>query len=109
MSASEVVVLFFWLGVVELFHTIATAGHDRKPCSPVRARLSAWARWPLCTPGWWNVDQQPVNRPALKRNEARACATRARAVRACSRHACPAALSVVCMQWGVALAASRRR
>ncbi|KAL3926108.1 MAG: hypothetical protein SGPRY_003458 [Prymnesium sp.] len=28
-----------------------------------------WAQWPKRCPGWFNVDLQPINRPAFKRNE----------------------------------------
>mmetsp|Transcript_8405 Transcript_8405/g.14142 ORF Transcript_8405/g.14142 Transcript_8405/m.14142 type:complete len:908 (+) Transcript_8405:46-2769(+) len=40
--------------------------------SPVEADdkdTSAWASWPLRSPGWFNVDQQPSNRPAFSRDE----------------------------------------
>ena len=28
---------------------------------------SEWAQWPLRVPGWYNVEKQPLNRPAFKR------------------------------------------
>jgi len=31
-------------------------------------RTAPWAKWPVRVPGWWNVEAQPLNRPAFKRS-----------------------------------------
>lgn len=46
----------------DLFADGTWASHAGGACAP-------WASWPVRTPGWFNVERQPTNRPAFQRRE----------------------------------------